>query len=346
MKIYGLLIILLMSLNVAAYEIPRSIALGNSDFTSRTLGNACYGMDVMISGLPCNPAFTAKERKPEFQAQLFFGNNISYIQDISKLVKGEGDPETVEHLFSQKSSSEMEASISATYLHENWGLSYTPYRLFYYALIRNSALPTITLYAGQEQSLSAQIASYAEGNFYWGLQLRGVDRKFVMSDFTLTDAMASGGSQYFETQSQRAIYLEPGFMYYFEEESWKPQVGATIKNVGAVDHKYEELPNSPDFHVSGSVRPPVTYGDLEFGLDLMFNSYTPNASEIPRLGTSYRLGAMQALASYGDTEYSLGFMLHYDGWNGGLTYWRRKFENLLGERDQMQTVYLELGFAI
>jgi hypothetical protein len=346
MKFFTLAWILFSGLSANALEIPRSIALGNSDFTSRSLSSACYGMDVLLSGLPCNPAFAAKERKSHFQTEFFFGNNISYVREVSKLVDGSGDQETVERLFHQKSSSEMEASIEASYVNENWGLSYSPYRLFYYALIRNSALPTVTLFAGQEQSLAAQIASFEEGNFYWGLQLRGVDRKFILSEFTLTDALASGGSHYFDTRSQRAAYLEPGILYSFEDKDWKPQFGLTVKNVGAVDHKYEELPTNPDWHLAGSIKPPVGYGELEFGLDLLFNSYTTNAGDIPRLGTSYKLGALQALGSYGDKEYSLGFLLHYDGWNGGLTYWRRKFENLLGEKDQTQTVYLELGFII
>jgi hypothetical protein len=347
MKWFSMLVILFFLAQVAfAVEVPRDIALGSSDFTSRTLGNACYGMVTLVSGLPCNPAMAAKERKPRFQADLFFGNNISYVHDVSQLVDGSGDKTTVERLFNQKSSSEMEANIEASYISENWGLSYSPYRLFYYALIRNSSLPTVTLYAGQEQTISAQIASYTQNDFYWGLQLRGVDRKFILSEFTLTDALASGGSHYFDTQTQRAVYLEPGIMYSFDEKEWKPQFGLTIKGVGAVDHKYDELPTSPDYHLSGSIRPPVAYGELEFGLDLLFNSYVTGASDVPRLGTSYTIGAIQALGSYGDKEYSLGFLLHYDNWNGGLTYWRKKFENLVGLQDQLQTVYLEFGFSI
>jgi hypothetical protein len=340
------LFLLFLSLESFAIEIPRPIAMGSSDFTSRTLSHACYGMDVVVSGLPCNPAFAAKERKSHFQTEFFFGNNISYARDVSQLVEGSGDEGTVQRLFNQKSSSEMEANIEATYLHETWGLSFSPYRLYYYALVRNSALPTITLFAGQEQTLTAQVASFEKDNFYWGLQLRAVDRKFILSEFTLTDALASGGSKNFETQNQRALYIEPGFLYSFEDSTWRPQAGVTIKNVGAVDKKYDELPNDPDWHVSGSIRPPVGFGTLAFGLDLLFNSYTTEATDIPRLGASYSLGAMQALGSFGDKEYSVGFLLKYDGWNGGLTYWRKKFVNLLGDQDQLQTVYLELGFTI
>ncbi len=349
MKILVLFLVLL-GMPARAFEVPRSIALGNSDFTSRTLSYACFGMDALIEGLPCNPAVTAKERRSHFQTQFFFGNNVSYVHEVTKLLDGTGDPATVEKLFSQKASAEAEANVQASYLHETWGVQFAPYRLYYYALIRNSALPVVTLYAGQEQTLSAQVASFAgengKDNWFWGLQLRGVDRRFILSEFTLTDALASGGSQYFETKNQRALYLEPGLLYEFADKSWRPQLGLAIKNSGFVDKKFDELPASPDWNFAGSVRPPVAYGELELGLNLRVNSYTEEFKDLPHVGLSYKLGAMQGLASYSDREYSLGFVLHYDDWNGGLTYWRKKYENLLGDQDQLQTVYLELGFII
>jgi hypothetical protein len=345
-----MLLVFLMTVQVRAFEIPHSIALGNSDFTSRTISYACFGMDALIEGLPCNPAFTAKERRSHFQTQFFFGNNVSYVHEVTRLLDGTGDAATVEKLFSQKSSAEAEANVQASYLHETWGVQFAPYRLYYYALIRNSALPVVTLYTGQEQTLSAQVASFAgengKDNWFWGVQLRGVDRRFIMSEFTLTDALASGGSQYFETKNQRALYVEPGLLYEFSEKPWRPQVGLTIKNAGFVDQKFDELPASPDWHLAGSLRPPVGYGEFELGVDFRFNSYVEDFKEVPHLGFSYKLGAMQGLASYSDREYSLGFILHFDNWNGGLTYWRKKYENLLGEQDQLQTVYLELGFII
>lgn len=346
MRILLTAVIFSISMSAGAIEVPRSLALGASDFTSRTLSLSCFGMDTLLEGLPCNPAFTAKERRSRFQTQFFFGNNISYVREISDLLDGNGSPGTVEKLFSQKASAEAEANIQASYLRETWGLQYSPYRLYYYALIRNAALPVITLYAGHEQSLAAQMASYVEGHLYWGLQLRAVDRKFLLSEFTLTDALASGGDQYFETQTQRALYIEPGLLYSFDERPWQPQFGLTIKNAGLVDTKYDELGTSPDWHLAGSVHPPVGVGDLELGLDLRFNSYIEDYQDIPHFGAAYRLGAMRALASYAKSEYSVGFLLHFESWNGGLTYWRKKYQNLLGEEDQLQTVYLELGFII
>lgn len=346
MKVILVLGFFLLGAYALATEVPRGIALGNSDFSSRTLSVACYGMETLVDGLPCNPAFTAKERRARFQGQLFFGNNVPYIEDVSHLMDGAGDPHTVESLFNQEHSNEAEANIQLSFLHETWGLRYSPIRVFYYALIRNSALPVITLYAGQEQTLAGQIASFSQDNLYWGLQLRAVDRKFLLSEFTLTDALASQNGHYFESNNQRALYLEPGLLYSVDDLAWQPQIGLTLKNAGMVDHKYEELATSPDWHLAGSVRPPVLSGVLELGLDLHFNSYIVEAREIPHLGFSYQLGVFQALASYADQEYAVGFLLNFHGWNAGVTYWHQDFENLAGETDQLQTVYFELGFTL
>lgn len=346
MKLLSCGLVFLLAVQAWALEVPRSIALGNSDFTSRTLGVACFGMDVLIDGLPCNPAFAGKERRRRFQAQFFFGNNVTYASEMSRLLEGKGDPEMVEKLFSQKSSAEAEANIQISYLRENGGLQYSPYRLYYYALIRNSSLPVVTLYTGQEQILAGQIASYAEGNWFWGLQLRAVERKFILSEFTLTDALASGGSQYFDLKRQKALYIEPGLLYEFADKDWKPQVGLTVKNAGMVDTKYPELSTRPDWDVAGSVRPPVGLGELELGMDLRFNSRIEEYSDLVHLGLSYRLGVLQALASYAEDEHSLGFVLHYNHWNGGLSYWHKRYENLQGNPDQLRTVYLELGFVL
>ncbi|MGZ3796832.1 MAG: hypothetical protein ACXVB1_10720, partial [Pseudobdellovibrionaceae bacterium] len=102
----------------------------------------------------------------------------------------------------------------------------------------------------------------------------------------------------------------------------------------------------PDWHLAGSVHPPVGLGILELGLDLDFNSYIEEAQDIPHIGFSYKLGILQILASYANQESSLGFLLHYYGWNLGLTYWNKKFENIFGEKDHLQTLFFELGFLL
>ena len=204
MKILASLL-LFLSVQAQAIEVPRSIPLGSSDFTHHSLGTVCFAMDSLVDGLPCNPAFTAKERKGQFQTHLFFGNNVSYVQDVKNIMSGQADQRNIDRLFNQTRSSEMEANVEAGYLTEKFGLSFSPYRLSYYSLIRNSSLPVITLYAGEEQVLRTQLASYVNEDYFFGVQLRGVQRRFILSEFTLTDALVEN--------SQDDIFRSPHWFH-------------------------------------------------------------------------------------------------------------------------------------
>ena len=339
--------VLFLSFMAEAIEVPRSIPLGTSDFTHRSLGTTCFAMDAVVDGLPCNPAFTAKERKAQLQTHIFFGNNVSYVQDVNDIMNKQSDQKNIEHLFNQTRSSEMEANVEAGFLTEKFGLSFSPYRLSYYSLIRNSALPVITLYAGQEQVIRAQLASYVQDDFYFGVQLRGVQRRFILSEFTLTDALAeSSQDEIFRVREQKALYFEPGFLWAPEDRLWGPQVSLTLTQLGAVDKKYTELPASPEAHLGTSVKPPVTYGELELGTTFSAQSRYEKWTDLIRLGVSYKLGATQYIASATENQYDLAFLLHYKGVRGGLTYDFRKFINLLGEKDEVRTIYTQIGIEI
>lgn len=347
MKISSLLVLFLFSLQALAIEVPREIPLGTSDFTHRSLGTTCFAMDAVVDGLPCNPAFTAKERKAQFQTHVFFGNNVSYVHDVNDIMNNQTNQTNIEHLFNQTRSSEMEANVEAGFLNEKFGLSFSPYRLSYYSLIRNTALPVITLYAGEEQIIRTQLASYIQDDFYMGVQLRGVQRRFILSEFTLTDALAENSQDdIFRVREQKAIFFEPGFLWAPEDRQWSPQVSLVMTQLGAVDRKYTELPASPQGHLGVSVKPPVPLGELELGTTFTAQSRYESWTELVRLGGSYKLGATQYVISGTSNQYSLAFLLHYKGVRGGLTYDFRKFQNLLGESDEIRTVYTQIGIEI
>lgn len=347
MKTVSLFILLALGINAKAIEVPRSIPLGTSDFTHRSLGTTCFAMDAAIDGLPCNPAFTAKERKAQLQTHIFFGNNVSYAQDVNDILNNQTNQKNIEHLFNQTRSSEMEASVEAGFLTEKFGISFSPYRLSYYSLIRNSSLPVITLYAGQEQVIRTQLASYVQDDFYFGLQLRAVQRRFILSEFTLTDALVENSQEdIFRVRDQKALYFEPGLLWAPEGQAWSPQVSMTITQIGAVDKKYTELPASPEAHLGTSIKPPFTYGELELGTTFTAQSRYEKWTNLIRLGASYKLGATQYVASATENQYDLAFLLHYKGVRGGLTYDFRKFVNLIGDSDEVRTIYSQIGIEI
>ncbi|MBX2988978.1 MAG: hypothetical protein KF802_13905 [Bdellovibrionaceae bacterium] len=337
---------LMASLAHAAPSAPRSLTLGLSDSDDKALGGVCHSLDVGGQALPCNPAFIARETKPNFRAQLFAGNNISYMQDVSKLLDGEGDRENMQRLFSQTRASEMEANLEGAYRRPTFGVAFSPYRLMYYSFIRNRSLPVITLLAAQEQTLRFQFAGYAGDDWSWGLQVRGVRRTFIASTFSITDAFSEDHDDILGPRQQSAVYLEPGFLKEYPDSPWRTQFTGTLSQLGAVDRKADDFPTSPELHLGSAVRPPVSLGELELGLDLAFSSQTSHWSDPFRLGASYEIGVTKVSGSAGASEHAFGFQLRYWDMTGGLTYTSRWIKNWIGEDEWVRTVYLQFGFNI
>lgn len=338
----GLIIVSAIFASVAK-AAPRELTLGLSTATGRSLGSSCFSVDAGDEALPCNPAFTARETQNDFKADLFFGNDIAYVQDVSTLLAGDGDEGTVRRLFSQTRASEMEANLEFAYRRPTFGFAIAPYRIVYYSMIRNQALPIVSLLAAREQSARMQLAGYAGNEWSWGVQLRGVQRKFISRTFALTDAFAEGGSGIFDAESQNALYIEPGLLREWNDAAWKPQVTATLTQLGVVDHKNEDFPTSPQIHVGAAVEPPVGVGRLQLGIDASADSETQGWTDPFRLGSVYDVGMTRLAGSFGRSDQAFGFQLRYGAAVGGLTYRTRYIENWLGEDEWVRNVSFNFG---
>lgn len=322
----------------------RDFTLALSDPTARALGGVCFATDVGAEALPCNPAFIARDSDPDFRAQLFFGNNISYLEQIPSILSGDGTPEDVRKLFSQTRSSEMEAQIEAGYRRPTFGIAIMPVRWLYSSRIRNSSLPVLSVLAAEERAIRTQFGSYAGDDWSWGVQLRGVSRRFVVETFTLTDALAEGGRGLFAAETQQALYVEPGLLKEWPDEPWRPQLSMSITQWGVVDRKVEEFPASPEFHVGGSVRPDITLGEFELGVDSRWRSGMTEWSDPFRIGAAYKIGVTNWAASAGRSDHALGFQIRYGRLRAGLTYSSHWIENQLGDNEWIRTTYLHVGY--
>lgn len=337
------LIVVTALIATVAQAAPRDLAIGQSTSTARGLGGACFAIDSGDEALPCNPAFTARETEQDFKAEFYFGNDVSYLQDVSTLVAGDGDEGTVRRLFSQTRASEMEANLEAAYRRPTFGIAVAPYRIVYSSMIRNQALPVVNLLAAQERSARVQLAGYAGDDWSWGVQFRGVWRKFIAREFTLTDAAAEGGSSILDPETQNAFYIEPGLLREWTEHEWKPQLSLSLMQTGLVDRKHEAFPASPEFHVGGGIEPPVGIGRWLIGLDAALGSETRGWTDPLRLGTVYDVGMTRLSASVGGSDHAFGFLLRYGRATGGLTYRSRWIENWLGQDEWVRNVSLQLG---
>lgn len=323
---------------------PLDLTLGPATTaTGLALGSVCYAIDASDEALPCNPAFTAKETRPDFRADLFFGNDVSYMQDVSALLAGEGNEETVRRLFSKAHASEMEANTEAAYRRPTFGIAITPYRIIYSSMTRDQALPVVSLLAAREQSMRMQFAGYLGNEWSWGLQIRGVQRVFISRTFSLTDALAEGGNVLLLPETQNAFYLEPGLMREWLDSDWKPQLTMAITQLGTVDHKNEDFPASPEFNIGGAVTAPIEIGRWQLGLNASFSSRTQTWLDPLRFGSVYDVGMTRLAGSFGRSDQAFGFLIRYWAMTGGLTYRSRYIVNWLGDAEWVRSIAFQFG---
>lgn len=343
--VFVLISSLMASLSLASAAAPRELTLGISDEAAKSLGNVCFATDVGAQAMPCNPAFIARETPSNFRAQIFAGNNVTYLQDASALLSGDGNQGNVHRLFNQTRASEMEANIEGGYRRPTFGISFAPYRMVYYSFVRNSSLPMVTLLAAQEQSLRAQFGSYIGDDWSWGVQLRGVRRTFISKTFSITDALVED-NHLLDPERQSAFYVEPGLLKEWRDEPWRPQISFAVMQLGVVDRKVDDFPASPQWHAGAAIHPPVGLGDWELGTDIVLDSTTQRWTDPFRIGTSYELGMTKISGSAGASDYAFGFQLRYFDFTGGLTYSAKLIDNWLGENEWVRTAYIQFGFSI
>ena len=345
--VFVLLILISLGSSFAqAMQVPSSMAFGNSSFLGQAMGNTCYAFDLGADTLPCNPAFMAKERERQFKGNIFFGNNVKYTQEATDLLRGNANDATVQRLFNQKESSELESNVDVGFLTETFGIAYSPLRLNYYTLFHDQALPQVTLFASQEESLRAQVASYWANNFYWGLQLRYIHRKFIAQEFYLTDAFAENGSDLFQPREQNVLYAEPTVMYSLDDHWLRPEVSYSLVNIGFADRTYDEYPSTPQSHVSGSVNPDFGIGKLGVGFDYFWDRTVEKILDPFSVGAYYQMGMLKLFGSLGTNTSGLGFNVVVNKISVGLAYSSKTIQDDLGDRATFQRVYMLLGVEI
>ncbi len=329
-----------------AVDVPRGLSSGRSDFKSHVLGDNCYSMDLLGS-LPCNPAFLARDPKKNWNAHVFFGNNVQYYKDAKDVLDNRGDTATFQRLFNQTRSSDLEADLELGLRQDHYAFSLSPSKIAYYTLIRDRVLPYISLYASQEQVLRFQEAWKLSNNFCFGIQARGVSRKLILSDFFLTDLVAEGGSdRLLNIRYQNIFYLEPGIVWEIPEINMKPQVSLVITQLGLADKKIDNLPVSPEAELGASIRPEVSNGVLELGTHLSLHSQSQRWTDLFSAAAIYSLGVAQFAISVRENQADLGFSLQLGKFQSGLLYDYQIFQNLIGERDERHTWYFEVGGEI
>lgn len=333
---FGFLLVL-VSTWAHAEPLPMALREGGTRFLSRSLGSACYTMDSVVRGLPCNPAAVAKDGKAHFDADLLLGSNSEYLKAAEDILQGESSESEVANFFSHRESVEGELSIAGSVQAPTWGLAFEPYRLIAVTRIENSALPMIDLVIAEEQSVKGQIASYFSDNFYAGLQARYTHVRFIGQYFALSDAFTGDRADLFAPETLELLYLEPGILFAWEHLAWQPQVSAVLAQWGISSYKTDAYPIQPEGLLGASIKPVVPLGLLELGLQLQINSETENFRDVYRVAVAYKLGILQAVLATSEENHSAGFLVEYKSFSSGLAYWNQ---------NEGQSVFINFGITL
>ncbi len=342
----GVLILLLFAAKASALSVPRALSSGRSGMAVNTLGGSCYTLDAGVDVLPCNPAYLAKERERAFKIQLYGGNNISYLNEATEVAQGKASEKTVQKLFSERKSSELEATASLGYVTETFGFSYEPYRVSYYSQFQNSALPEITAFATLEDSAKFQFASYVANDLYLGLQVRYLHRQVVASRFFLTDILAENRNDYLQPHQQKFVFFEPGVLYSLEDHSWRPEVSLALTNWGLRDGSASFSDPVPEYHLGFGVAPDFGWGRWGWALDTAWHREVEDALEMFTLGSYFEMGILKLYGSLNKNAAGGGFTVLFDHFNLGLSYVVKTEKVEYGDDLKSNRLYFMLGAEI
>lgn len=344
--LFGFVVIFFSFRALGAYQAPNDFLTGAPGLMGMGLRQSCYAIDVAADVLPCNPAFIAKEKARRFNTTLSWGNSVSYLKEATDLSQGHATEDSIQKLFTRHEDNELQTQIELGHTQETFGWSLTPALVNYSTSFYNQALPKISLYASLEEVAKLQFGSYLSDDWSYGVQLRYVHRRFVATEFYLTDALVPGGNSLFEPRQQYLFFIEPGLMYAPKDSPLNPEFTLMVANSGFANERYSEIPIEPEYHFTASVNPELDYGRFSLGVDVNFNRKLREGPGPLSLGGFYEFGILRLFGSLARYENCIGFGVFNTWWNVGVTHRNETFVNPLDENITFSKTYLFLGLEI
>lgn len=334
-----------MALAELAYSSnARTFETQHSSIVVKGLAHACLTVPLIPDSLPCNPAMTPLNRKPNLNAEVLLSNGYSTLKNVRTLVSGNVNDEMIQTLFSDGKIMQIEANGDINFQSKYLNGQFSPMTIKGFSVVRNEANPDVDLYAMEENGFTFQTGYEFVKDFFVGVQVRAASRKFIKQRFKLVELGTQDGKDLLKPKTQNAAYLEPGLTWFFGQE-WRPRVSLFITNYGNVSQKYEEINTPVEAQFGLGVSPPVSWGELDLSLEYRSLSYAEKGLEKLHFGSLYRFGSMFLSGGIDVNGVSGGVFYYLDKINAGIIYSTTKLIND-NENYYTQTVYLQLGWQI
>ena len=328
--------------SAGATGLPGSSVGNESGVSIEALGQSCFAISDAQDILPCSPSHIAQKRLAGFRAQVFLGNNVGYLSNVTALLDGTANSQVVHELFSHHETSELTSALNAGYLANQLGVEITPLRITYVTLFQNRSLPQVQLFAAIEESARIQYGTQLGEDIYWGAQLRYLHRRFIASDFFLTDILTEAGAKILSPSDQNSVFIEPSLLYA-PQNDWHPSASFSVMNTGLTDRGISGLPLLPQYHFDVGFAPRHSWGDLALGLDFLLDSNSENSQSAVTLGASYRFGILKLMGSVARNATGFGFIVADDIWSVGISYANQILVDTVGDKFSERKIYLMVG---
>jgi hypothetical protein len=347
MKKYFVLILYFFGMNASADNLnllPHFFYDG-PNYTSEhvLLGRTCYSLPSSSMSLSCNPAQLALENKTAFRANALVDGHLGEVSEIGKLLINHDSLGLTEELIKQRGSLSSRSQLSIWYQQDWWAIAIVPLRFSYASFITNPAYPEIAASIVKESEIAFKSGFLLEADPNWqiGFELRAVDREFIHQNFALLDAVAN--PDIIKIQNNTTVFFEPGVIYHFANDSWKPSVSLALTNVEVSSSGSDLAKTKPSAEIGFAAEPEFANGKLSTATHLSLQQEIDDFTDRLRWAAIYKTDWADFLVSLARKDYGIGISTQINAASLGFTYRQEELNANQWKTEYVSTWAIDLG---
>lgn len=299
--------------------------LNQSQTDNKRNHQLCFAYEDHSPGLPCNPAFLGIQRESTPWIYWYGNNNLQFFQDVADIVHGPIKARELLAIINHNSNDNFQTEISFGYLANNWGVNFIPDKLVLFTTFRNPALPRISVYAAREREIQFQLGSFFDKEWAWGVQFRGLQRRFIYSDAYFSDHLTDDIDFLYAIKTQNAFFVEPSLVYTPTATDWNPIISLMLTNLGKPNTEWEPFYYGPSGRLSVSVSDHLSHGLLKIGVTSQWLEQADRDKIYSGFGASYLYHHVELFTTLSELEQQVGiaFIDKDSGFTGAISYARQ-----------------------
>lgn len=307
-------------------QVPSHFQTADLTVGSRALGEICYSRDVMPDGTVCNPAYLPYYNDSALLGRIYIGNGYGAVSTASDFLYSNISQEFLQDLFQKNTVLSLEGQAGLTFVTRYFSASFNPYRVQYLSEVHNPNLPVLAVHASIEREfilaggVPLSDINPALDGLTFGSDLRILQRRYVHSSFSLLDLATTPTSELLPVKVQVALVMDPTLAWRSFYEKWTFLSSITVTGVGPAAPEDPLYSDPTDVTLAWGVEPPLGFGTLRLGLDVIHLVHGTDLGSRLRFGTSYKFGILETMLGANSNDLTAGMELSGSFINVGLVY--------------------------